>query len=96
MYQISVPHTAEDIPNQLGVRRDGATFYGIKNGAWSGYHNVGTTSSTLVSYSINDISHTSSGAGWNGTYYIVRMYNRALSTAELLQNYNANKARFGL
>jgi len=40
----------------------------------------------------------SSGGGqpWNGPVYIVRIYNRALTATEVLQNYNATKARFGL
>ena len=32
----------------------------------------------------------------NGSIPIVKVYNRALSPAEILQNYNANKSRFGL
>jgi hypothetical protein len=32
----------------------------------------------------------------NGTIGLVRIYNTALTNAELLQNYNATKARFGL
>jgi hypothetical protein len=40
----------------------------------------------------------SSGGGqpWNGPVYIVRIYNRALTSTEILQNYNAQKSRFGL
>lgn len=34
--------------------------------------------------------------GWNGRIAQVRAYNRALSDAELTQNYNAHKSRYGL
>ena len=33
---------------------------------------------------------------WNGRIPIAQVYNRALSQAEILQNYNATKTRFGL
>jgi hypothetical protein len=33
---------------------------------------------------------------WTGKISSVRIYNRALSTSEVLQNYNATKGRFGL
>ena len=33
---------------------------------------------------------------WNGRISQVKIYNRALTDSEVLQNYNANKSRFGL
>jgi len=33
---------------------------------------------------------------WNGNISIMRIYNRLVSTAEILQNYNATKGRFNL
>lgn len=38
----------------------------------------------------------SAGYETPGNFAIVRVYNRALTSAEMLQNYNANKSRFGL
>lgn len=67
----------------------------------------GTSQSTLV-YSGTPTSSTGGyriGRRWddgntvdhiNGMIPIVRVYNRALSATEILQNYNAQKARFGL
>ena len=57
--------------------------------------------------SVTGISFSSSGNTYLGvypttsndaqfTFYNVKMYNRALSAAEVLQNYNALKGRFGL
>ena len=39
---------------------------------------------------------TGTGQQWNGVIYSVKIYNRNLSTTEILQNYNATKSRFGL
>ena len=37
-----------------------------------------------------------SGAYWGGQLSTVKIYNRALSSQEVLQNYNATKRRYGL
>jgi hypothetical protein len=39
-----------------------------------------------------------SGTGqiWNGKFGLARIYNRSLTSSEILQNYNAQKSRFGL
>jgi hypothetical protein len=39
---------------------------------------------------------TTANTMFTGTYFIGRLYNRALTTAEVLQNYNATKSRFEL
>jgi hypothetical protein len=39
---------------------------------------------------------TGTGQQWNGIIYSVKIYNRNLSSSEVLQNYNATKSRFGL
>jgi hypothetical protein len=39
---------------------------------------------------------TGIGQPWNGAFYSAKIYNRALSAQEVLQNYNAVKSRFGL
>jgi hypothetical protein len=36
------------------------------------------------------------GNSLDAEYYTLRAYNRVLSQAEITQNYNATKARFGL
>ena len=61
---------------------------------------VGT--STNPSYGGMEITHMvfyangSSLGIWGGKYYMASIYNRALSADEVLQNYNAQKSRFGL
>jgi hypothetical protein len=41
-------------------------------------------------------SNGSQGYAYQGKLAICKVYNRALSASEVLQNYNANKGRFGL
>jgi hypothetical protein len=42
------------------------------------------------------LSNDSYWSAYNGRTSLVQIYNRALSSSEVLQNYNATKARFGL
>jgi len=45
----------------------------------------------------NDIGRLGDGRQYfNGKISNIQVYNRALSAAEVLQNYNASKSRFGL
>ena len=83
-------------PTQVIQRRSGITFNGFVNSVLSDTDTGDSEYGTYTSYSMNDRSFTISNNGWNGTYYIVRMYNRALSNEEILQNYDATKLRFGL
>ncbi len=62
--------------------------------------NAGSTVNPTYALSIGN-EPNSSPAGtnaypWVGDIAVVLMYNRILSTTELLQNYNATKSRFGL
>ena len=65
--------------------------------------------SSGITSAVNSVSHTSTvlddinvgrdeipGRQFNGNIAICQIYNRALSATEVLQNYNATKARFGL
>lgn len=63
---------------------------------------IGPTNSTTVplttasSFIIGKRGGLSGGNQFNGGVYICRVYNRSLSSSEVLQNYNATKTRFGL
>ena len=81
-------------PKQVVLRRSGTTFTSFSNGVLIDTDTAASTSGTFVNYSMNNRGGTSSNNGWNGTYYVVRMYNRALSDAEILQNYNQTNSRF--
>lgn len=45
---------------------------------------------------IGNLTIPNAGRYFQGSFSIVRLYNRALTTNEVLQNYNATKTRFGL
>jgi len=93
---VSTTALATSSPTQVIQRRSGITFNGFVNSVLSDTDTGDSEYGTYTSYSMNDRSFTISNNGWNGTYYIVRMYNRALSNEEILQNYDATKLRFGL
>jgi hypothetical protein len=78
---------------------DGSTIRqyvnGVANGGTLNY--VGTpTSGGEIRLMRRWDNVVSAGNLFNGVLSIVRVYNKALSSAEVLQNYNATKTRFGL
>ena len=60
---------------------------GVADGNSVSDNKVGATSSNFIA-SFNNASFAP------GTIYAVRLYNTALTAAEILQNYNAQKSRF--
>jgi hypothetical protein len=55
---------------------------------------TGTSSQTLALGSINNV--LAYNYWWNGSIANFQIYNQALTASEVLQNYNAQKSRFGL
>jgi hypothetical protein len=59
-----------------------------------------TTSTSLITNTTTSLRLGSRGGGvgnfFNGEIYVARVYDRALSSSEVLQNYNSQKGRFGL
>jgi hypothetical protein len=69
------------------------------------YKNGVQVASTSTSYLPTSVSRTNTYIGrsnWSGDSYfqgsipVVRLYNRALTSTEIMNNYNASKGRFGL
>ena len=82
--------------NIVFVREGNNTTGGYKaylNGVLYGNANTGTWSSTA---NLSVGGRTDSAQFLNGNISQVYIYNRALNSAEILQNYNATKGRFGL
>ena len=77
---------------------DGATIKLYVNGnLYSSFSYAGTPSSGgYVRIARRWDSLVTSGNFINGSIPIVRVYNKALNSSEVLQNYNATKGRFGL
>jgi len=77
---------------------DGANIKIYKNGIFSGQ----TANTTSISYSSSNTQMTIgrddpfSGRYMSANYGTVMVYNRSLTDAEILQNYNSTKSRFGL
>ena len=68
----------------------------IQSGTESNLNDFWFNTNTLNVYTIGALERTSVGNVLGGNIAIVRTYNRALTAAEVLQNYDALKDRFGL
>jgi hypothetical protein len=56
----------------------------------------GATSSPNLTFGRNTIGSWGGGCTWLGDIAITQIYNKALTSQEVLQNFNAQKGRFGL
>ena len=92
------PNTSLNQWNHCTVTYDGSIINLYRNsklvnsGAQTG--NLPIVTSNIWIASSYDIANTA--RYWQGNISTVRIYNRALSAAEILQNYNAQKSRFNL
>ena len=84
---------------QVGIvyNATAATAALYKNGNQIGSTSTGFSAEGATSYNgvIGD-ENQSVGTPFKGNIALVQTYNRALSSTEILQNYNATKTRFGL
>lgn len=90
---VGSPQTVND-----GLWKNGVVT--VSSSLWTLYLNGVSVASKSMS---TNTSNTAYRLGYDGTtfYYqgnisTIQVYNRALSTSEVLQNYNAQKSRFGL
>jgi len=87
--------------NYIGgtVTNGGQDIKLYSNGIETGYFG-GTLAANTVNYTTQEFyvgrRHSASPEPFNGSISIVQIYNRVLSATEILQNYNAQKSRFGL
>ena len=70
----------------------GLMFY--KNGEFVSSKHAGSIN--VSSHALNIARHHSLGRHWNGEMGFFKIYNKPLSLVEVKQDYEANKARFGL
>jgi len=77
--------------SQLAITRDTSITTLYLNGSV-----VGTTNRTPGTNTSYDFTYGDSIVGASGNVSNIQFYNRALTAAEVLQNYNALKGRFGL
>ena len=77
--------------------RNGTNFYYYINGVLDKTQSAtGTVANANVNFNIGNLWDTNNTFTWKGEIGPSRIYNRALSSGEVLQNYNALKGRFGL
>ena len=75
----------------------GAVTTGYCNGISQGTAAVGVTTNSIVDYHISRRSSTSASEFMNGNIALIRVYNnRAFTSAEVQQNFNALRGRFSL
>ena len=85
---------AQLVSNQwthLSITRDSTTTRLYQNGTF-----LGSTTTTPTLTSNYNFTYGAESVGAAGNVSIMSFYNRALSATEVLQNYNAQKSRYGL
>ena len=89
--RINTQVTAGQTANFVGVW-DGSTLYCYKNGVFVGSSAAsGTFSCVSQGYRISSTTES-----FVGNFYQAQVYNRAFSSDEVLQNFNALRRRYGL
>ena len=68
----------------------------LDNNTYSTITNTANVASTSLWVGSNRTNATTPSLTWPGNIYNTQIYNRALSAAEIAQNYNAQKSRFNL
>ena len=77
----------------LKVYRDGGNVVSV---SLSGIGQVSNTSPIAIASRLTTTGAAQTNIMFKGTIGIIRMYNSALSSDQVLQNFNANRTRFGL
>ena len=75
---------------------DGSLGYGYLNGSFITSGNIGSNSQTNGVSLLSTYTSASPSEVFVGRIAVARVYNRALSASEVLQNFNALRGRYGL
>ncbi len=95
--QLSPDQVNTNAWNNVVVTWNGSAGRGYFNGVDRGALNIGANGMQVSGYTIGTTAGGNQGSHtFEGSLSQVFVYNRALSAAEVLQNYNATKGRFGL
>lgn len=96
----AVPDINDNIPHIAQVTYNGSTLYMYLDGIQV---DSITASGNILNQNVNLFVGTGHWTGnadsryhFNGTIYYAKIYNKALTSTEITQNYNALKSRFGL
>lgn len=91
-YQVAATFDFTSINKILTVYRNGVS---VNNLSLSGVNNVSNTSQVAIGHRIN-ASTLNPQFMFKGSIGLIRFYNTALSSAEVLQNFNANRYIFNI
>lgn len=80
----------------VGVTMSGTTCTHYLNGSTNGSGTISVTVANNASFSMYVGNRIDNLTRMKGNYAILQIYNKALSSVEVLQNYNSQKTRFGL
>ena len=94
--QLSAGSVNTNTWNHVVVTWNGSAGRGYFNGVDKGALNIGANAMQVSGYTVGATAGGASSHVFEGSLSQVFVYNRALSAAEVLQNYNATKGRFGL
>jgi len=94
--QLSVGSVNTNTWNNVVVTWNGSAGRGYFNGVDVGALNIGANAMQISSYNVAATAGGVSQQLFEGSIAQTFVYNRAISAAEVLQNYNALKGRFGL
>jgi hypothetical protein len=78
------------------TKTSSSNFDGYYNGSFTSNLSFSNWTGTMLNLNLGRGFSTSSERWFIGNIPVVRIYNRALSASEILQNFNAQKSRFGL
>ena len=78
----------------LVLTKSGNALSGYLNGSQAWTNTPGSSATHDFSGVRIGSRHTESGYYWDGKMSVIRIYNKALTVAEVEQNYNANKGRY--
>jgi len=81
---------------KISVVNEGTVWYFYSNGAYLGSYDHGYLANATDSERFAMFRNHVQNVGNAGRVYDCTVYNRALTAAEILQNFNATKSRFGL
>jgi hypothetical protein len=93
---INNPSVTLNVWNQFCFTLSGTTETVYKNGSLIGSRTLNATPSYSNTGNLDIARRNTNTLYLNGRIPNIKIYNRALSSTEILQNYNATKTRFGL
>lgn len=93
---LSAYNSSLNILSHRVITRTGTSLKQYNNGVLYSTDTMGSGTGTITTYAINSHGTFSAINSQDGIVYMLKIYNREMLAADVLQNYNAVKKRFGL